>query len=525
MRYLLAAVLVACSTSKTDPPAAVADTAVEDVQQEASPSKFLPGPYGTTPRSLAGPFVVPTTEGGWSFEDRYTGEDHYLFVVYQSANAYSKALFRAVGLQRLLAASPPNTHYFFLYRDDKAGFDAFVDASKPVITDAWTDRVHFVTKPVHELEGWLGDVYRDRDAKKLPYERYDAIHWAVDATQHVREVGMLGRLGGSAGVTPDLGFLASEPAYFNFEKKREARLAADKSTIVELFRDRTVVDETFVDVDIPDVTPFDTLEVDLTTNCENHRDGECGAWDYLSDLRLCSGEEDAGKPRCDLEMARWITTYWREGRWVTDISGMLPLLAGGGKKKLRWWASRQFDPRPANYVASLSLRFGNRAKGMRPVSATKLFEGGALNGKYNDNYPPLKLAIPADAKRAELYALITGHGSETEQCAEFCNHTHHFKLNAGADKSLAFPGAKSADGCRKRVDEGVVPNQHGTWYFGRGGWCPGLDVAPFIADVTADAKLGADNTLTYRALIGDKAPELMTGYGNVQMTTYLVVWK
>lgn len=522
--------LTACSNSKTDEPAAVVDSAaVEDVAAEAdAPSKFLPGPYGTTPRAVAGPFVVPTTNGDFSFAERFTGEDSYLFVVYQSTNAYAKGLFKAVGVQRLLAASPKNAHYFFLYRDDKPGFDAFVEAAKPVISAEWTERVHFVTKQVNELEGSIGELYRDRDVKKLPYERYDAIHWAIDSTQRVREVGMLGRLGGAAGVTPDVSFLASEAIYYNFERKREDKLAAEKATVVEVMKDKVVVDEIVLDVDLPDaatMSTFDTLETDLSTNCENHRDGECGAWDYLSDLRLCDGTTEAGAPRCDLEIARWITTYWREGRWVTDISGMLPLLASGGKKKLRWWASKQWDPRPANYVASLSLRFSNRAKGMRPVSATRVYEGGTLNDKYNDAHPPVKVDIPAGTKKAELYALITGHGSETDQCAEFCNHTHHFTLNTGAKKSLTFPGAKSSDGCRKRVEEGVVPNQHGTWYFGRGGWCPGFDVAPFIADVTADAKLGGDNTLTYQALIGTTPPAATMGYGNVQMTTYLVLWK
>jgi hypothetical protein len=518
-KLLIFCLLVACSTNNAGTPPAADSAVVEDVATPDAPSVFKAGPYGTTPRAVAGPFTVDD----WSFEKQFNGEDHFLFVVYQSTNAYSKGLFKALSVQRLLAASPPNAHYFFLYRDDKPGFDAFVEQARPVVPEAWVDRVHFVSTPVNELGGWVGDVYRDRDVKKLPYERYDAIHWAVDATQHVREVGMLGKLGGAAGVTPDLSFLASEAVYYNFERAREDKLAADKATVVEVLRDKTVVDEVFADVDIPDTAAFDTLETDLVTNCENHRDGECGAWDYLSDLRVCDGVDDMGKPRCDLEVARWITTYWREGRWVTDISGMLPVL-GTGKKKLRWWASKQFDPRPANYVASLSLRFSNRGKGMRPVAAKKLFEGGALNDGYNAKYPPLALDIPVGTKKAEIYALITGHGSETDQCAEFCNHTHHFTLNGGKRNSLTFPGAKSADGCRKLVAEGVVPNQHGTWYFGRGGWCPGFDVRPFIADVTADAKLGAANSLAYEALIGDKPPAPMSGYGNVQMVAYLVLW-
>jgi hypothetical protein len=526
MRLLPAILLIALGCSKNEetvtPPAP--DSAVEDTADTAV-SPWKSGPYGTKPRDVAGPFVVATTAGGWSFEERFTGEDHYLFVVYDPANPYAKGLFKTTGLQKLLAASPPNAHYFFLFKDGKADFDTFAANAQPVIPEQWVDRVQFVTTPTGELDGWLGDVFRDRDAPRLPYERYDAIHFAVDRTQHVREVGMLGRLGGSAGVTPDLSFLASEPKYYEFEHAREVRLAGDKATVVELFKDKTVVDEAFADVDLPPLGAFDTLEADLTMNCENHRDGECGAWDYLSDLRLCEGSDEAGAPKCNDEIARWITSYWREGRWVTDISGMLAMLGDGGKKKLRFWASKQWDPRPVNYIVSLSLRFSNRAKGMRPSEARKVFEGGSLNGNYNDNHPPVNLTIPAGTKKTELYALITGHGSETNQCAEFCNHTHHFVLNSGTKHSLEFPGAQSLDGCRKRVDEGVVPNQHGTWYFGRGGWCPGLDVAPFLADLSADAKVGLENTLSYQALIGTTPPAAMTSYGNIQMTTYVVFWR
>ena len=162
---------------------------------------------------------------------------------------------------------------------------------------------------------------------------------------------------------------------------------------------------------------------------------------------------------------------------------------------------------------------------MRPVSAKKLWDGGGLNPGYAAAHPPIGVDIPAGTKKAELYALITGHGSETDQCAEFCNHTHHFTLNAGKKFSQTFPMAQSADGCRKRVNEGVVPNQHGTWYFGRGGWCPGFDVAPFLADVTADAKLGGTNTISYEAMIGTSPPVTGSNYGNIDLSTYLVLWK
>ena len=173
-----------------------------------------------------------------------------------------------------------------------------------------------------------------------------------------------------------------------------------------------------------------------------------------------------------------------------------------------------------------SLRLSRRGKGGRPSEALWLWGGGAFNQDYNALHAPITIDVPGDVARVELYAVITGHGwgAEAENCAEFCNHTHHFTVN-DASFVKEHPEAGTATGCMDRVGEGVVPNQYGTWPFGRGGWCPGFDVRPFLADLTPDAKLGGKNTLTYQALIGTTPPEPDKGYGNVHMSTYLVLWK
>jgi len=201
---------------------------------------------------------------------------------------------------------------------------------------------------------------------------------------------------------------------------------------------------------------------------------------------------------------------------------VLPLLRDGGRQRLRWYASRQFDPRPAPYVASLALRFGNRRREVRPFETRLLFQGGALNATWAARHPPQRFTVPADTRRAELYVLVTGHGSETSQCAEFCNHGHRFVLN-GNEHLVDFPEARSPDGCADRVDRGVVPNQHGTWYFGRGGWCPGWDVRPVVIDVTSELRMGAENELGYTATVDNRVITSMAGYGNVVLTAYLVL--
>jgi hypothetical protein len=130
--------------------------------------------------------------------------------------------------------------------------------------------------------------------------------------------------------------------------------------------------------------------------------------------------------------------------------------------------------------------------------------------------------VPADTRRAELYVLVTGHGAETSQCAEFCNHGHRFTFN-GNEHVVEFPEARSPDGCAERVDQGVVPNQHGTWYFGRGGWCPGLDVRPVVVDLTSELRMGAENELSYGVTVDGRAITSMASYGNVVLSSYLVL--
>lgn len=516
-----------------------ADAAVDAMDASA----FAPGPYGLLPRDLAGPFTVMTQEGPWVFAEHFTGEDSYVFVVVNASSYSTSLLGGSVGA--LLEQSPRNVHYFFLPANGSTQLAALrqrTDEDLAGFAEAdrahWSARLHFVTDELNTTQSWLGQLYRSRRATTNMVPRYESVQWAVDRFQRIREVGQLGRLTGT-GLRLELPLLANEAKYYNFEYSREQDLAAHPATTVTLLDRATVIDNVDIDATLPDraaMATFDTLEVDLRTDCVNHRDGDCGAWDYLSHLWLCSEvtpSADAGAPvdvrpdagpalRCDTELARWITTYWREGRWVTDISGVLPLLREGGRQHLRWYASRQFDPRPAPYVASLALRFGNRRRAVSPFETRLLFQGGPLNATWAARHPPQRLTVPADTRRAELYVLVTGHGADTSQCAEFCNHGHHFVFN-GNDHLVDFPEARSPSGCAERVDQGVVPNQHGTWYFGRGGWCPGLDVRPVVIDVTSELRAGAENELTYSATVDGRAISSMAGYGNIVLTSYLVL--
>ena len=237
-----------------------------------------------------------------------------------------------------------------------------------------------------------------------------------------------------------------------------------------------------------------------------------------------TGFDDVNCP-CDTEMGRWITSYSDGGRWVTDLSPSLAFLNGGGPKRL----SMAFG---YPYLTDLTLRLSDQGKGGVPVEAHPLWTGGGFNLSYNQSKLPIVVAIPADAQRVELFALLSGHGwgADRENCAEFCNHQHHVTVG-GETFVRDHPVAGSSEGCIEQLEDGTTPNQGGTWRTGRGGWCPGKDVTPWIVDVTNHVTPGQTATISYEALF-DGAPydPVASGSGQgfgaqIELRSWLVISK
>lgn len=304
--------------------------------------------------------------------------------------------------------------------------------------------------------------------------------------------------------------LAYEAQYFHYENARDSRLRAEEAaggvTVLPLIEDTWVSDpnwagqRAYAEIALPgpaEMAQFDTLEVELSLGCEDNRKAKCPIWDYVDNLYLC----DADDPnRCDLEVARWITSYDSYGHWVTDISPMLAFLSEGGTRRLAF-----YNQQP--YRVDMAFRLSNRGKSVVPKRAVELLRGGDFYRDYNRRYGTMRFQVPEWAEKVELVALITGHGGrDDEGCGEFCNHTHHFSFNGSIEHVKRHDVVDSANpqgqynGCKDRVADGVVANQGGTWVYGRAGWCPGLDVPFWTVDITGDVQKGAWNTVDYRGL-------------------------
>lgn len=213
------------------------------------------------------------------------------------------------------------------------------------------------------------------------------------------------------------------------------------------------------------------------------------------------------------------------------------------------------------------------------------FVGGDFDEGYNARQTPSEFSIPASFSRARLVATITGHGSDENNCAEFCPTEHIFEISVLSKQRIGqetritpvagkagprsgparggavvstvvskplprglrvlgdnrFPDGSSAEvleprfahlgrpaaasslpstspsaplspilgsarnlslsfdvagtewGCTAAVLSGSVPNEHGTWEYGRGGWCDGAPVPATVWDVTQAIRAQVDD--------------------------------
>ena len=100
-------------------------------------------------------------------------------------------------------------------------------------------------------------------------------------------------------------------------------------------------------------------------------------------------------------------------------------------------------------------------------------------------------------------------------------------MNGGGTYLQEFTEAEGNNyyGCAERASEGVVPGQYGTWVYGRGGWCPGLQVDQWRQDVTGDVTPGSEATFSYRGLFNGVERTVESTDGRIDLTSYAVYYK
>ena len=486
----------------------------------SEPVAWIEGGTGGVFGEVIGDFTVATRSGDWTYSDHFTGCDNLVMLNYYPGYGL-EGLYNGFG--DFLADLPEDTHVFIAsYNQTDATIAADLDTMEIFVEVGmltmsadeqahWADRVHYVTDSAWYFPGGVGDMYQNE---------YAGFYVGVDRHQELRNFGyLLDPI--TSWSSYDMMYAAYEPIYWNWELRQEQTLEAEEVTVVRIFDGETISDTSWAgnrgeaDVDLPtakEMAGFDTLELDLTLDCVDFED--CGAWDYLVYAYLCEeGDDDDCR-----QIGRFITTYWRPGRWVVDATPFLALMKEGGNRHFEFYTTQA-------YQVTMDARFSNRGKGYRPSELHYLWSGGTFNADYNGNQADVTFDVPKDAAGVDLWMVISGHGYSSDEayCGEFCNHQHEVTLNGKDQWFHEYTEAGSTYGCMYQVDDGVVPNQGGTWVYGRGGWCPGLEVEPWVEDLSGSITFGAENTLGYRGLLENAERTIESTDGRIEVTSYAVV--
>jgi hypothetical protein len=523
---------------------------------------FETGTTGVQRGDLAGDFTVTDQNGPFTLSAAWSGCESYIFIPDgQVVSVNDSTPIWSMDLDALVAASPPNVHYFFVSRKttDTAAQTSLdlvasqletaiasladgADATVPNSKAWWRQHLHFVKGTARNLGGWLA-------APLAAPSSMVGVGLGIDRFQRVRGLGSfsdVNRFDGSIDSSKfwpfgnNLAYAANPPIYFNYEADRQAALDAEKGVKVVTVYDHEIVVATDPDGGVPDggagkvpgtvdkdvafpdaatMKTFDTLEVDLTMNCPDKTIAEeqnnCGAWDYIVNINFLGDDGQTWT-----EMARFISSYHRAGRYLVDASQFLPYLAKGGVHHMRYSWAPPWNEQPAETV--MQFRLSNSGKGLHPTQSIYLFSGGAFDATY-DTRVPVMVDIPAGAKKVELRAIISGHGeTKAGNCSEFCNDTQEFTVGTKV-LTKDFPEVGDQQGCMAKVNLGAVPNQSGTWWLGRNGWCPGMQVEPWVVDVTDAAPAGQTVPVKYRALYHGRPPTADTG--SIVLSSWLVIWE
>ena len=492
------------------------------------------GPSSFRRHQPSGDLSVPLRDGStWTLSQEWIGCDSYIFLPHWvSISSQNTASYWSTGVRDLIKNSPFNVHYFFVPAGVSQGdadllgaqMEGWIEEGMSSLSEEqqnwWRARLHVVGSSSDDISGLVGEAFAS-DVGMFGF--------GIDREQKIRGMGSFAHIDGynsslnAAGEWPFENRLFSagyEAQYYNFEAARQERLDAVDAMEIEVFGGDVVEeyeDGTLVLPDAQTMSSFDTLEIDVLMECpdpDKVEIGNCGAWDYLAYMWLFDNETESW-----LEMGRFITSYHRESRWVVDASHALGWLQEGGDRAIRYQWAHEWNTQPTG--VTLKVRLSNQGKEMAPREVIPLFEGGAFSSTYNDR-EPITAQIPSDAAKVELVAITTGHGMETNNCAEFCDQEHHFTVGTSTF-TQAFTDPGIDDGCARKVEDGVVPNQAGTWWFGRGGWCPGQRVDPFVVDVSEEAPAGSFVSVMYEATQNGFAPQ--DGLGKIEHRSWLVVYR
>jgi len=99
-------------------------------------------------------------------------------------------------------------------------------------------------------------------------------------------------------------------------------------------------------------------------------------------------------------------------------------------------------------------------------------------------------------------------------------------VNNNKPIDIIFDHAGTSFGCVK-PSIGAIPNEYGTWLYGRDGWCDGDKVQSLFFDVTKEMEFGKNNnnSIAYYGYYNGATPDPTSNPGYIDLYSYLVLYQ
>ncbi len=231
----------------------------------------------------------------------------------------------------------------------------------------------------------------------------------------------------------------------------------------------------------------------------------CHQWDYIGNVTLKSPHGDT------VELARIITPFatsgwtrfpappaWSED-YVFDVTDFAPLL------KDSITINSALGVGSPGFGIYTKFIFIEGTPDRNTIAIHRLYAHGGTYGSatnpIDNNFPVLSETAPAGTTSAAFRFIVTGHGSDANQCCEFASHYYRLYLNG----TSIFERYIWRDDCG--LNE-LYP-QGGSWSFNRANWCPGSSVIPYY-----DALPGITAGSNYSINIGFEPYTVASPSGN-----------
>lgn len=203
----------------------------------------------------------------------------------------------------------------------------------------------------------------------------------------------------------------------------------------------------------------------------------CHQWDYDTEIELVDDNNET------YELGRFITPFATSGwsrfgsNWkqpyIFDVTDFYPLLKN--EKTIRI----HYSGYSGGFTAKIKFDFIEGTPPREVLGIKKAYQTnhnyGDANDPFNDYLPTFTDTPPAGTKSADLKILVTGHGSDNNQCCEFMSHSYDLSLNGSQ--------IATKDVWRNDCGSNDLYPQGGTWVYDRSNWCPGAKVEPIIHEL------------------------------------------